>query len=78
MAPTNERQATPATSFDPGGIKKKLLLRLFAAFKNLRIFLVRRAAKGGARSPEREWGGVSSDGAGGVRVELQPPCPPFA
>lgn len=54
MAPANERQATPAASFDPDGIKK-LLLRLFAAFRTL-VFFLSNVPPGEARSPERSRG----------------------
>lgn len=60
MAPANERQATPAASFDPDGIKK-LLLRLFAAFRTL-VFFLSNVPPGEVRSPERQrgaGGGVS-------------------
>lgn len=66
MSPANERQATPAASFDPDGIKK-LLLRLFAAFRTL-VFFWSNVPPGEARSPERGRGRGQPvhDGEGGV------------
>lgn len=66
MATANESQATPAASFDPDRIKK-LLLRLFAAFRTL-VFFLSNVPPGEARSPERGRGRGQPvhDGEGGV------------
>lgn len=82
MAPANERQATPAASFDPDGVKK-LLLRLFAAFRTL-VFFWSNVPPGEARSPERQrgaGGGVSrsttEEGGVGAGFRLHRPVNPF-
>lgn len=50
MGAAHEKQATPAASFDPDGIKK-VLLRLCAAFKTL-VFFLSDVLPGEVRSPE--------------------------